>query len=638
MRRKIKRGTKHAALLVLWLLVIALAACQGKSPTAPGEEKTTAGSASGASASGIRPYDDDDDRPPAGSTLSVKLTANPKTIQPGQSSTLTWTSTGATSVELNDEHVPLNGSKIVTPSVTKEYDIEARDGTYKVESEVTIVVSTTAPPPSAMPTANLTASPMSIQSGQSSMLTWTTSNATQVMLDGAVVAANGSRSMSPTATKMYSLVATNSAGSTTDTVTVTVTAPPPPPPPPTPKPTATLSANPASIQSGQSSMLSWTTADATSVTLNGAAVSANGSQSVSPTADTTYSLVATNSGGSTTATATVTVTAPPPPPPPPTPKPTATLTANPASIQTGQSSMLSWTTTDATSVTLNGASVATSGSQSVSPGATATYSLVATNSAGSTTATATVTVTVPMPTASISANPASIQTGQSSMLSWTTANATTVTLNGASVAASGSQSVSPTSTATYTLMATNSAGSRTATATVTVTAPPPPMPTAMLNANPTSIQAGQSSTLSWTTSNAASVTLNGSGVAANGSQMVSPGSTTTYSLVATNATGSVTSTATVTVVAMPQITYVKDIAPIMQQNCVMCHSGPQPTAGRDFTTYQGVMTVVTPFDGNSRLIQMTKPGAPMHGFLSPDPAARAEIIRRWIVDFGAPQQ
>jgi len=76
----------------------------------------------------------------------------------------------------------------------------------------------------------------------------------------------------------------------------------------------------------------------------------------------------------------------------------------------------------------------------------------------------------------------------------------------------------------------------------------------------------------------------------------------------------------------------------MQQNCVMCHGGPQPTAGRDFTTYQGVMTVVTPFDPNSRIIQMTRPGGPMHGFLNPDPVGRAEIIRSWIVDFGAPQQ
>ena len=70
----------------------------------------------------------------------------------------------------------------------------------------------------------------------------------------------------------------------------------------------------------------------------------------------------------------------------------------------------------------------------------------------------------------------------------------------------------------------------------------------------------------------------------------------------------------------------------------MCHGGPQPTAGRDFSTYQGVMTVVTPYDPNSRIIQMTQTGGAMHGYLQPDSAARADAIYKWIVTFGAPQQ
>ncbi len=98
--------------------------------------------------------------------------------------------------------------------------------------------------------------------------------------------------------------------------------PPPPPPPPPPPVTATLSANPASIQSGQSSTLTWSTQNATDITLDGAKVDANGSQSVSPTQTTTYHLTAKGAGGTQDATATVTVTAPPPPPPPtPTPTP-----------------------------------------------------------------------------------------------------------------------------------------------------------------------------------------------------------------------------------------------------------------------------------------------------------------------------
>lgn len=94
--------------------------------------------------------------------------------------------------------------------------------------------------------------------------------------------------------------------------------PPPPPPPPAPV-TATLSANPASIQSGQSSTLTWSTQNATDITLEGNKVDASGSQSVSPTQTTTYHLTAKGAGGTQDATATVNVSAPPPPPPPPPP-------------------------------------------------------------------------------------------------------------------------------------------------------------------------------------------------------------------------------------------------------------------------------------------------------------------------------
>jgi peptidoglycan-associated lipoprotein len=98
---------------------------------------------------------------------------------------------------------------------------------------------------------------------------------------------------------------------------------PPPPPPPPPKPvTATLSANPTSIQRGQSATLTWSTDGATDVTVEGNKVDLSGSQTVSPTDTTTYHLSAKGAGGTQDATATVTVTAPPPPPTPaPTPAP-----------------------------------------------------------------------------------------------------------------------------------------------------------------------------------------------------------------------------------------------------------------------------------------------------------------------------
>ncbi|HZR55942.1 MAG TPA: peptidoglycan-associated lipoprotein Pal [Terriglobales bacterium] len=93
------------------------------------------------------------------------------------------------------------------------------------------------------------------------------------------------------------------------------TAPPPPPPPPPPAaPTASLTANPETVDKGQSTTLTWQTTNATDVSIDGiGAVQPSGSQQVTPAASTTYTLTAKGAGGSQQATARVTVTTPPPP-------------------------------------------------------------------------------------------------------------------------------------------------------------------------------------------------------------------------------------------------------------------------------------------------------------------------------------
>jgi peptidoglycan-associated lipoprotein len=93
--------------------------------------------------------------------------------------------------------------------------------------------------------------------------------------------------------------------------------PAPPAAPPPPQPKATLSISPESVTRGGSATLTWSTQDATDVRIDGiGSVQTNGSQSVSPSASTTYRLTATGPGGSTDATARLTVVEPPPPPAP----------------------------------------------------------------------------------------------------------------------------------------------------------------------------------------------------------------------------------------------------------------------------------------------------------------------------------
>jgi peptidoglycan-associated lipoprotein len=91
------------------------------------------------------------------------------------------------------------------------------------------------PPPPAAPTASLTASPDTIDKGQTSTLTWQTTNATDVSVDQGVgtVQPNGSHPVSPAESTTYTLTAKGEGGTQTATARVTVNAPPPPPPPPT---------------------------------------------------------------------------------------------------------------------------------------------------------------------------------------------------------------------------------------------------------------------------------------------------------------------------------------------------------------------------------------------------------------------
>ncbi len=92
-------------------------------------------------------------------------------------------------------------------------------------------------------------------------------------------------------------------------------APPQAPPPPA-KPTATFSASPSNVQRGQSVQLTWSTQDATDVSIDSiGAVAPNGSKSLTPSDSTTYTLNAKGPGGTIQASARVTVMAPPPPPP-----------------------------------------------------------------------------------------------------------------------------------------------------------------------------------------------------------------------------------------------------------------------------------------------------------------------------------
>jgi peptidoglycan-associated lipoprotein len=91
--------------------------------------------------------------------------------------------------------------------------------------------------------------------------------------------------------------------------------PPAPTPPPAVKPTASLSADRTTILKGESVKLTWTTTDATNVSIapEVGAVTSQGSTTVTPAESTAYTLTATGAGGSADASVHISVNVPPPP-------------------------------------------------------------------------------------------------------------------------------------------------------------------------------------------------------------------------------------------------------------------------------------------------------------------------------------
>jgi hypothetical protein len=297
-----------------------------------------------------------------------------------------------------------------------------------------------------------------------------------------------------------------------------------------------FTASPTNIDAGQTATLSWTVAGATSVSISPGIGSVNpqsGSTQVSPQQTTTYTLTANGPGGSVNATAVVSVGGG-------TPPQIIRFEASPLTIQPGQQSTLSWSTSGGSQVAISGVGAVTAnGSTTVSPQQTTTYTLSVTGTNGQT-VTAPITVTVAagaLPQiATFAATPSAISAGQTTQLCWKVVNATSISITGlgSNLSANDCAAVSPTQTTTYTLTAVNASGQIQANATVTVGQ----VQILSFTANPpTSMAAGAPVTLSWTTTNATSVILTGADIPpqtlpVNGSLVVNPITNSTYTLTA----------------------------------------------------------------------------------------------------------
>ena len=240
--------------------------------------------------------------------------------------------------------------------------------------------------------------------------------------------------------------------------------------------------------------------------------------------------------------------------------PVVTLTASATSITAGGSVTLNWTATDTAAGRCSasggwGGAKNASGSETVRPTVTTTYTLYCSNEVGSQTKSVTINVTAApvKPAVTLAASNTNVAAGTAITLTWSTTGTGPLncTASGGwtgTRAASGNTSVTPTATTTYTLACSNSAGSDSKSVTVTVGTPA----TTSLSASSTTIMEGDSTTLNWSSAGTGPITCSASGgwsgtKAASGSINVAPTATTTYTLRCSNTYGAQTRSVTITV-------------------------------------------------------------------------------------------
>jgi hypothetical protein len=293
-----------------------------------------------------------------------------------------------------------SGNLTGTPTVPGQYDFsicatDSTDETSPCEAtSITVVAAQTSQPtpPSATPTVALAASPSSIAAGGSSVLTWSSKNATSCDASGGwtgIKGESGSFTVDPTSTTTYTLTCSGPSGSDHASTLITVRAATPAPA----APTVTLAASETTIPTGSTTTLNWSSKNATSCVGSGGwsgTETTSGTHNISPTITTTYTLACTSAAGTVATSTKVTVDAAAP-----VPAPTVTLTASSTTISSGGSSTLTWSTTNATSCTASGGwsgTETTSGTHSVSPTTTTTYTLACKGTGTTTQASDTVTV------------------------------------------------------------------------------------------------------------------------------------------------------------------------------------------------------------------------------------------------------
>ena len=160
---------------------------------------------------------------------TVSISANPTTVAPGGSSTLTVSAANATQVTLTGSDGTsytisnTGGQPVVAPAATTTYTATAVGASATVTATATVTVSA-----GKAATVTIGANPTSIAPGGTSTLTVTATNATGVVVTGSdgssytLSSTGGMPQVSPTITTTYTAEATGTGGNASAETTVNV--------------------------------------------------------------------------------------------------------------------------------------------------------------------------------------------------------------------------------------------------------------------------------------------------------------------------------------------------------------------------------------------------------------------------------
>lgn len=411
---------------------------------------------------------------------TVSLTFTPNPVVAGQASTISWATTNATSgiwtctgptsrsgtftAAVGTDVVLTDASFINNPLICA-ITASGTGGSKTASAALTVT-------PAPLPAVTLTFAPNPVVAGWPATVSWVTTNATAGIWTCTGPASRGGTFSSASGTDIVLTDASFAGNPLTCVVTVTgpggdKTASAVLNATPAPTPTVSIGFSPASVVAGQAAVVSWTSTFATTgnwtcsgpTSRSGSFTNATGSDTVITDASfvgnpLTCVVTVTGPGGSKTASAVLTTT--------PAPQPTVSVGFSPNPVQYGQSSVVSWSSTGATAGTWlctgptnrSGSFSTPSGSDTVLTDASfvgnpLNCTVTVTGPGGSTTGSAVLTTTALAPTISAQFTPNPVAAGQTSIISWTSTNATSgtwscagpVSRGGSFTAATGSDSV-----------------------------------------------------------------------------------------------------------------------------------------------------------------------------------------------------